>query len=363
MNSKSIKYNIIMNLFLSGIQGFLVTIVIFISSLGLLHILSTKLYVSFANMYNNDREVEIILMLIIFLIFILSACFIFIKKMNKITCYIEEISETLNLVATGNMDATVSIKRNDELGVLASNVNKMAYNINELMKKEREWENQKNNLITNLSHDLRTPLTSILGFLDLIEKSTNDHKQINHYCNIALEKAKKLKYSIDQLFEFTKINNVDLKLNKYEIGVEALIEQVTMGFIPEFEDNNMEYRIISKSKGLKINADPILLGRAFENIISNSIKYANEGKYLNIIIDKESDNAIIKFINYGDEIKQEDLENLFNRFYRIEKSCNREEGTGLGLAIVKTLVECHSGEINVTSSNEETEFEIKIPIY
>ena len=138
MNSKSIKYNIIMNLFLSGIQGFLVTIVIFISSLGLLHILSTKLYVSFANMYNNDREVEIILMLIIFLIFILSACFIFIKKMNKITCYIEEISETLNLVATGNMDATVSIKRNDELGVLASNVNKMAYNINELMKKERE---------------------------------------------------------------------------------------------------------------------------------------------------------------------------------------------------------------------------------
>ena len=122
----------------------------------------------------------------------------------------------------------------------------------------------------------------------------------------------------------------------------------------------MEYKIISKSKGLKINADPILLGRAFENIISNSIKYANEGKYLNIIIDKESDSAIIKFINYGDEIKQEDLENLFNRFYRVEKSCSRKEGTGLGLAIVKTLVECHSGEISVTSSNEETEFKIKI---
>ncbi|MDU1508229.1 sensor histidine kinase [Clostridium butyricum] len=362
MNSRSIKYNIIMNLFLSGVQGVIVTIVIFIAGLGLLHILSTKLYVSFANMYNNDREVEIILMLIIFLIFISSSCSIFIKKMNKITCYIEEISKTLNLVATGNMDVTISIKRNDELGILASNVNKMAYNINQLMKKERQWENQKNNLITNLSHDLRTPLTSILGFLDLIEKSTNDDKQINHYCNIALEKAKKLKYSIDQLFEFTKINNADLKLNKYEIGVEALIEQVTMGFIPELEDNNMEYKIISKSKGLKINADPILLGRAFENIISNSIKYANEGKYLNIIIDKESDSAIIKFINYGDEIKQEDLENLFNRFYRVEKSCSRKEGTGLGLAIVKTLVECHSGEISVTSSNEKTEFKIKVPI-
>lgn len=328
----------------------------------MLHILSKDLYVSFANAYNTDRTVDAIFILSIFFIFIVLAGFIFIKKMNKITEYIQEISKTLNLLATGDMDVTIPIRRKDELGSLASDVNKMAYNLNELMKKEREWENQKNNLITNLSHDLRTPLTSILGFLELIEKGTDKDEKLKHYCNISLEKAKKLKNSIDQLFEFTKINNADLKLNKIEIAVEALIEQVTMGFIPAFEENNMEYRIISKCKSLKLQADPILLARAFENIISNSIKYASEGKYLDIVIAKENDMAIIKFVNYGEEIKQEDLKNLFNRFYRVEKNCDKREGTGLGLAIVKTVVELHLGEINVTSSKEATQFEIRIPI-
>lgn len=362
MSSRSIKYNIIINLFFSGVQAFAITMLIFISGFGILHILSYNLYVSFAIAYNNSRIVGTICTLVIFFIFICLACSIFIKKMNKITDYIEEISRALNLLAEGNMEVTIPIRRKDELGTLASDVNKMAYDLNELMKKERQWENQKNNLITNLSHDLRTPLTSILGFLELIGKNTNNNEKLKHYCNISLEKAKKLKSSIDQLFEFAKINNMDLKLNKTEIGIEELIEQVTMGFIPSFEDNNMEYRIISKSKGLKVNADPILLARAFENIISNSVKYASEGKYLDIIIDKENDNAIIKFVNYGEEIKQEDLANLFNKFYRVEKSCDKREGTGLGLAIVKTVMELHSGEINISSSKEKTQFEFKLPI-
>lgn len=363
MKSRSIKYNIIINFFLSGVQAFVMTMLIIILGFGMLHILSNNLYVSFANAYNSDSVVMTIFTLAIFFIFIFLMFFIFIKKMNKITDYIEEISKALNLVATGNMEVTIPIKRKDELGILASDVNKMTYNLNELMKKEREWENQKNNLITNLSHDLRTPLTSILGFIELIEKGTSNDEKIKHYCNISLEKARKLKDSIDQLFEFTKINNADLKLNKAEIGVEELIEQVTIGFIPVFEENNMEYRITSKSKGLKINADPLLLVRAFENIISNSIKYASEGKYLDIIIDKTDDKAIVKFLNYGEQIKEEDLSNLFNKFYRVEKSCDKREGTGLGLAIVKTIMELHSGEIIVTSSKEETQFEFRIPLY
>lgn len=362
MKSKSIKFNIIINFFLSGVQAFIATMFIFILGFAMLHILSKDLYVSFANSYNNRREVMMACTLAIFFLFICFMFLLFIRKMNKITDYIEEISKTLNLVSTGNMDVAISIKRKDELGMLASDVNRMAYNLNELIKKEREWESQKNNLITNLSHDLRTPLTSILGFLELIEKGTNNDEKLKHYCNISLEKAKKLKGSIDQLFEFTKINNAELKLNKTEIGIEALIEQVTMGFIPSFEDNNMEYRIKCKSKGLKIYADPILLVRAFENIINNSIKYASEGRYLDIIIEKENDKAIVKFVNYGEQINQEDLTNLFNRFYRIEKSCNKREGTGLGLAIVKRIIELHSGEINVTSSNEDTQFQLKLPI-
>ena len=328
----------------------------------MLHILSKDLYVSFANAYNNSREFMIACTLVIFFLFIGLMYVLFIKRMNKITDYIEEISRTLNFVSSGNMDVTIPIRRKDELGALASDVNRMAYNLNGLIKKEREWERQKYNLITNLSHDLRTPLTSILGFLELIEKGTNNNEKLKHYCNISLEKTKKLKSSIEQLFEFTKINNADLRLNKTKISIEELIEQVTMGFIPSFQDNNMEYRITCKSKGLKINADPILLARSFENIISNTIKYASEGKYLDIIIDKGNDKALVKFVNYGEQIKQEDLKNLFNKFYRIEKTCDKNEGTGLGLAIVKTIIELHFGEINVTSSIDKTQFQIKLPL-
>lgn len=199
---------------------------------------------------------------------------------------------------------------------------------------------------------MRTPLTSILGFLELMLKETKEDEKINHYCCISLSKARSLKTSIDQLFEFTKINNADLKLNKVEVDIQQLIEQVTMGFIPDFEEKNMECNITSKSGGLKIDADPILLGRAFENIISNTIKYASEGKYLNIVIDKKDAEALISFINYGEEINKDDLENLFDRFYRTKKLCGKKEGTGLGLAIVKRIVNLHFGEVNVTSSKK-----------
>ena len=254
--------------------------------------------------------------------------------MNKITDYIEEISQNLNVVSNGNMDINIPIRTKDELGTLALDVNKMAYSIKELMKKERQWEKQKNNLITNLSHDLRTPLTSVLGFLELIEKGNyKNDDELKHYCEVSLSKAKELKSSVDQLFEFTRISNGDVNLNKSNIYLYQLIEQATIGFIPSFESSGMEYRMFSKDAGLVINGDAILLVRAFENIISNAIKYGSEGKYLDINIEKENNMAVVSFVNYGDIIEEENLKNLFQRLYRVEKSFNKKEGTGLGLQL------------------------------
>lgn len=124
----------------------------------------------------------------------------------------------------------------------------------------------------------------------------------------------------------------------------------------------MEYRVFSKDAGLIINGDAILLARAFENIISNAIKYGSDGKYLDIHIEKEYNMAIVSFINYGDIIKEKNVNNLFQRLYRVEKSCDKKEGTGLGLAIVKTVVELHNGNIDIVSSKEKTEFKIKLPL-
>lgn len=338
------------------------TLVIVFSAIMALHIFWTSIYMKFINEYNTNSSFMLGLTIGIFVVFIVLMCFIFVKRMNKITNYIEEISQNLNIVANGNMNINIPIKTKDELGALASDVNKMAHNIEELMRKERQWEKQKNNLITNLSHDLRTPMTSIIGFLELIEKGNyKNDDELNHYCKVSLNKAKELKSSVDQLFEFTKISNGDIKLNKVNLNLYQLIEQSIIGFIPAFENSAMEYRIFSKDTGLIINGDAILLVRVFENIISNAIKYGNEGKYLDINIEKENNMAVVRFVNYGQVIEDTDLNNLFQRLYRVEKSCNKKEGTGLGLAIVKTIVELHKGEIEVESSKEKTEFKIKLP--
>lgn len=327
-----------------------------------LHIFQPSLYMKFVNAYNKNSLFMLEFTMGIFIVFIVLMCFIFIKRMNKITDYIEEISQNVNIVANGNMDINIPIRGKNELGLLASDVNKMVYSIKELMRKERQWEKQKNNLITNLSHDLRTPLTSVVGFLELIKKRKyKNDDELAHYSEVSLNKAKELKGSVDQLFEFTKLSNGDIKLNISNISLYQLIEQVVIGFIPAFESNGMEYRVFSKGTGLMINVDAILLARAFENIISNTIKYGSDGKYLDIHIEKEDNMAVVSFINYGDIIEEKNVSNLFQRLYRVEKSCDKKEGTGLGLAIVKTVVDLHKGDIDIMSSKEKTEFKIKLP--
>lgn len=329
----------------------------------LIHFLFPGLYLIFINAYNTNILVMLGGSLGAFVVIIVIMCLIFIKRMNKITDYIEEISQSLNIVAKGNMDINIPIRTKDELGGLASDVNSMAYSIKELMRKEKQWEKQKNNLITNLSHDLRTPLTSVLGFLELIERGKyKNANELKHYCEVSLSKAKELKNSVNQLFEFTRITNGDVILNKSNIYLYELIEQVTIGFMPAFEKSGMEYRIFSKTAGLVINGDVILLVRALENIINNAIKYGSEGKYLDVIIEKEDNMALVSFVNYGKMIEKEDLKNIFQRLYRLEKSCDKKEGTGLGLAIVKTIVELHNGDIEVRSTKEKTEFRIKLRV-
>lgn len=358
MNKSSIKNKIILNFFTSCIQAFIITIISFISFFGFVHIISNNMYVKLLEMYNKDYRIIILYTIILFSIFITLMYILFSKKMGKITDYLVEISRNIGKVSEGNLNINIPVKTDDELGELADSINKMSYNLSELMKREKEWDIERANLITNLSHDLRTPLTSILGFLGLIKKEAENNEKLNHYCNITLNKAEELKYLINQLFEFTKITNSDFKLNTVEISLQELAEQVLISFTPEFEFANMEYRILSENRNIKIEADPPLLMRVFENIITNSIKYGYDGKYLDVNIDEDNEYAFISFVNYGEPIK-EDINNLFNKYYRSKKICDKKEGTGLGLTIVKTIIELHGGDIIVLSKEDKTKFKFK----
>jgi len=368
LDNRSIKNNIIFEFIISGIASAIGTVGLVLFLFGFLHYLFNNVYEDIIKSYNNNIMVMLIFIIAAIVIFIILMYIIFTKRMKNITKYIEEISLNLNKISYGELNLEIPVRTKDELGQLAGDINKMAYNLNELISKEREWEKSKNNLITNCSHDLRTPLTTILGFLELIQLELTDIEEKNkekkdkliHYCTISLSKSNELKKSLDQLFEFTKLTDSEIKLNKTKINIRELVEQATIGFIPLFDKNSMEYRIFYTENTIIISVDVLLLVRAFENIIGNSIKYASKGKFLDVTIQEKDSSVLINFTTYGNKIESEDLKNIFNRFYRVEKKCDKNEGTGLGLAIVKTIVDLHNGNIFVRSTEEKTEFEIEL---
>lgn len=361
MKNRGIREYILINFFISIILSAIVTIATLLFIICILHISCTSLYINFINSYNNSVECMMKVLLGAFLLFTFFLFVIFNGRVKVITNYIDEISKNVNKVAEGNLEINIPARYNNELSSLAKDINIMAFKIKELIKKEKELENQKNNLITNLSHDLKTPLTSIIGFLSLIYNNTYKSKEeLEQYSRIALDKGKELKNLVDQLFEFNKISSEDRQLKKTRINIKELVEQVTISFIPEFEKNNMTYKIACKNIEPTVIVDVGLIARAFENIISNAIKYGSSGKYLDIILENEKGKIAISFINYGEKIDEKDIEILFNRFYREEKQCSKKEGSGLGLAIVKKIVDMHHGTIQVTSSQEKTIFKIAL---
>lgn len=190
-----------------------------------------------------------------------------------------------------------------------------------------------------------------------------DEVELRYYISIVYEKSKKLNILINDLFELTKMQNYEIKLNKSNINLIELLGQLTAEFDILLKNNNMEQRLFFCKEKLTVNVDADKIVRVFENLISNSIKYAKEGHFIDVIVKKDKDFAIVDVINYGNEIPSDELPFIFDRFYKIDKSRNSEnEGSGLGLSIAKNIVRLHDGTIEAYSSEEKTIFEVKLPI-
>ena len=277
--------------------------------------------------------------------------------------YIEDIYLGIEKMSKGDLTSKIDSRGDDELSMMAFNINLMQDTINKLIISEKESEKTKNELITNIAHDLRTPLTSIIGYLDILVNNTSlpeDKKK--DYIGIAFEKSKKLEVLIEDLFSFTKMNYGDeLAVNKERIDLIELLNQLVSELYPLFETNGLECDLQTNVNSLFMNLDPKLIVRLFENLINNAIKYGKDGK--NIIIkvkeNKRLDNVEISVINFGKLIPEESLKKIFDKFYRVDNSRTSETGgTGLGLAIAKSIVELHNGEITVKSDTDGTEFKV-----
>lgn len=283
---------------------------------------------------------------------------IFTRKFSR---YLVEISDGINELSTGNFNVSIPIREDDELTEIAMSLNRMANDIKAIIENERSVENKKNELITNVAHDLRTPLTSIIGYLGIVSSQELSAEKREKYIGIAYNKSKRLEKLIEDLFTYTKFEFGQVKLHLISVDIVKMMEQMLEEFYPSFCDNGLEYSFETNENGIHIEADGDLLARAFGNLIQNAIKYGAQGKNVNVIVTGHTDTVTISVINYGEVIPKKDLNNIFDKFYRVDNSRNEEHGgTGLGLAIAKNIINMHGGSIQVRSDLDGTVFEVEL---
>lgn len=288
----------------------------------------------------------------------------FLLLQKKSLNYIGKISEAMKNISEGDLNTTIDVWGDDEFSAMAVNLNKMVEDIRMLIERERESERTKNELITNVAHDLRTPLTSIIGYLELLSDSGKVTDELRgKYLEITYTKAKRLEKLIEDLFGFTKLNYGKISMRVNSVDVVKLLSQLLDEFYPNFTEKNLEYELQSNVPSKVIQADANLLVRVFDNLINNAIKYGAEGK--RILVEVQADETIVtvSVINYGYVIPKDELPMIFEKFYRVEQSRSTHTGgTGLGLAIAKNIVDMHGGSIDVASELSGTVFTVKLKV-
>lgn len=226
-----------------------------------------------------------------------------------------------------------------------------------------ENEQKKDELIVYLAHDIKTPLTSMIGYLSLLSEIKDmPQEQRNRYIDIALDKSYRLEYLINELFDVARFNSEKIVLEKEEINLNLMLEQIADDFYPTLKEMNKKINFTSDEKTI-LYADPDKLIRVFNNLIKNAVNYSKENTDIDISILNKENQATVKITNKGKQIPKEKLDKIFEKFYRLDSSrTSKTGGSGLGLAIAKEIVELHGGRIYAESDMKETTFSVILPI-
>ncbi|MGG5345589.1 sensor histidine kinase [Enterococcus sp. AZ020] len=277
---------------------------------------------------------------------------------------LRHIISELHYIADGNYDHRIPFELSGDLSKVVSSINGLVDSTVAAIEDERKIEKSKDELITNVSHDIRTPLTSIIGYLGLIEdRQFHSEEDLLKYTHTAYVKAKQMKLLVDDLFEYTKVRQPSVPINTINFDMAQLIEQLAADFELEADKNNMTIQVNADPASIKMDGDTEKLVRVFNNLLSNALKYGKGGKNIVIDVEKVGTEAVIAVRNDGPPIPKKSLDQLFDRFYRVEESRSQETGgTGLGLAIAQSIIALHGGYIYATSDNKWTSFIIHLPL-
>lgn len=312
---------------------------------------------------SRDTLVSFMLVTVIATIcFFIIYFLLFIKRIVKDMTY---ISDRIIDIADGKSDEKIIIERQDEIGEIAGRINEMTEQINQLITSERDALQSNKDLIACVAHDLRTPITSVKGYLDLaLDTKHYDLEQRQKYVRIAQTKANRLEYLIHDLFNYTKLTSGEITLHRSKIDLVQLVEQMVEEFYPLFQEEELECTTKYNISYLEMNMDGELIARAVQNLLSNAIKYGKDGKHVYVELECLEQEVQIRVTNYGLVIPEESIKHLFDKFYRVERSRNvKTGGTGLGLNIAQEIVHLHGGRIQVTSGASGTCVTIALPLH
>jgi len=281
---------------------------------------------------------------------------------RRYVSYFQEISRGINQLAGGDFSYRVHIASNDEFEDIAHDINRASEKLQQAEERGDFAENSKDQLVLNLAHDLRTPLTSVIGYLDFMLQGDNlTAEQMKHYTTIAYTKSQRLEKLIDEMFEITRLNYGKMQIRQEPLDLGELLTQLTEEMVPLFEKNELTPRLALASQ-LEVLGDGDLLARVFENLLSNAARYGIDGEYVDVRGSHEEGHVVIQVVNYGSSIPPGELPHVFDMFFTGDHARTHQQGSkGLGLFIAKNIVDMHEGTISVQSNASHTAFEVRIP--
>jgi two-component system sensor histidine kinase VanS len=299
-------------------------------------------------------NIEIVMMVTILAFFIL-----FIRMaLAWFTKYFDEIVSGVDQLAEESRD---KITMSPELGFVEEKLNQVKDKLETRSKEAQEAEQRKNDMVVYLAHDIKTPLTSVIGYLSLLDETPDmPPKQKEKYVRVTLEKACRLEGLINEFFEITRYNLQSVPLKKERIDLYYMLVQMVDEAYPQLAASGKNTEIHA-AEDMVIYGDADKLARVFNNILKNAIAYSENGSVIQIFAEMLDDKAVIRFENEG-TIPEEKLGSIFEKFYRLDDArSSATGGAGLGLAIARDIIALHGGTIEARSSHSRTVFTITLP--
>ncbi|WP_285767099.1 HAMP domain-containing sensor histidine kinase [Peribacillus sp. SI8-4] len=307
----------------------------------------------------NLKKYNLMLISLGILTFLVCSLILVRKKL----IYLKHITENIEQIANGKLGLTIEVQGRDEIAQLVMNINSMSEELKSKFENERRLESSKNDLITNVSHDLRTPLTSIIGYLDLLRKGQyGNGEQLQEYVDTIYGKSQRLKNLINELFEYTRLSSPDVRLNLRTVDLARLIRQMFGEYIPMLESERLIIKESITEEEIPVLIDVEKMVRVYENLIMNAIKYSMKPSPFHITLKSDGTKAALKVSNKIAVRPADDANKLFDRLFIDDEERPGDRGTGLGLAISKRIVQLHEGEIHAEYNENWINFIVELPV-